>query len=575
MFNHTKLFCIFCFHLLCLYLSPCHANSIKSDQNFVANMPWYSLFIQENLILNSKFYSSNFENINAELLSNQKMSLYPETKELVCEFPARYFENSLDKQKAQAELKQCADFQKFVLMIQRNYISLSLTSENIQSTSTATGHLFLTLHNNATPELDSHVISFFAHQDESDSFIPYAYKGIMGQYPGFFHLDPLFQKQFEYSEAENRFIYHYQLKMNDEQKFLFYAIIYELKKAKLKYYFFNFNCSQQIDYILSHIFQKNHLDTHFFVLPIDIVKHHQNQFNNVTMTQPLKHQAYQAIKNLNSSDKNNLQNFLNRKVTFSSLNEPTKNAAAHYLKYDFRSNQKKYSDLAQQLDNFVATKSFENDLTIPNPLQTPDRSRMQLNFELNSQNPVYELSYRPLLVDHYDLRQLFWSQSNLSIFTTKIQTQDNQFKLQQFDIIQIQGLTDYSRFFSDLSWNLYSGWNRKNLSSHLLFENHLGIGQTFFMFNQVTFFYSFGLGFEFNDQNKNGFIFGLQQIKWNLSDKLFLHTEVQLKKYSNQSYDFSNLGLAYNFKENTYGIQFKKDANLNRVSSFLSLQHYF
>ena len=575
MFNNTKLFCIFCFHLLCLVLSPCHANSNEIVHNFASSRPWYSLFIEESLISDSRFYTSKIENLAAEKTSNQEMTLYPEMQELVCEFPARYLELSTDPKKAQIDLLKCSEFQKFISMIQKKYISLSLTSENIQSTTTATGHLFITLHDQVQPELDAHVISFFAHQNDEDSFFAYAYNGIFGNYPGYFHLDPFFQKQYEYTELENRFIYHYQLKMSPEQKYLLYAIFYELKKAQLKYYFFNFNCSQQIDYILSSIFKTNHLPTRFFVLPIDVAKHHQRQFENVSISIPLKHQAYRSIEKLNSSEKNNLRLFLKKEKPFENLEPQTKNAAAHFLKYDFRSNQKKYSDLSEQLNQFVATDAEKTNQDIPQPLLTPRRNRLQFEAELASKSPSYEFTYRPLLIDHQDLRELFWSQSNVSILKTQLKIQNHQLKLQQFEIIQMQGLTDYSRFFSDLSWNFYSGLNRLNRNSNLLFENHFGIGQTFLIFEQITFFYSLGLGFEFDDKIQNGFGIGLQQIKWNFSKNLFLHTEISVKKYSSFTSDFTHLGLGYQFKENTYGLQIKKDANSKKASAFLSLQHYF
>ena len=89
----------------------------------------------------------------------------------------------------------------------------------------------------------SYALNFGAYIEGMDNSILYAWKGLMGGYPGMFALVPYREKLAEYSRLENRDLWEYKLNLTPEETGRMVEHVWELKQVRFDYYFFDENCS--------------------------------------------------------------------------------------------------------------------------------------------------------------------------------------------------------------------------------------------------------------------------------------------------------------------------------------------
>ena len=169
----------------------------------------------------------------------------------ICKFPARYewLKGQGLLKDITVELQQCPDFSKWLGDINPDKTVLVFASAYLNSPSSMFGHTFLRID---PPDVEqgskwlSHAINFGAEFTGGDNSIAYAYKGLLGGYPGFFSVIPYFEKVKEYNEIENRDIWEYELNLSAEETRRLVVHLWELKDVNFDYYFFDENCSYRL-----------------------------------------------------------------------------------------------------------------------------------------------------------------------------------------------------------------------------------------------------------------------------------------------------------------------------------------
>ncbi|MBC7366736.1 MAG: DUF4105 domain-containing protein, partial [Undibacterium sp.] len=92
----------------------------------------------------------------------------------------------------------------------------------------------------------SYAINFGAYIEGSDNSILYAWKGLMGGYPGLFALVPYQEKLSEYRSLENRDLWEYRLNLTQVETERMVEHVWELKQIQFDYFFFDENCSYRL-----------------------------------------------------------------------------------------------------------------------------------------------------------------------------------------------------------------------------------------------------------------------------------------------------------------------------------------
>jgi len=167
-----------------------------------------------------------------------------------CRFPART--RWLRQRLALDDLPQprCREYADWYAEIAPHSTVLVFPAAYLNSPSSMFGHTLLRidpagLDTRSSPLL-SYALNFGAYIEGSDNSILYAWKGLMGGYPGLFALLPYREKLAEYSRLENRDLWEYRLSLSAEETGRMVEHVWELRQIRFDYFFFDENCSYRL-----------------------------------------------------------------------------------------------------------------------------------------------------------------------------------------------------------------------------------------------------------------------------------------------------------------------------------------
>ncbi|MGA4322237.1 DUF4105 domain-containing protein [Ectopseudomonas hydrolytica] len=144
----------------------------------------------------------------------------------------------------------CAEFRAWFKDVNPHSTVLVFPAAYLNSPSSMFGHTLLRIDQ---PDIDSHntallsyALNFGAFIEGDDNSILYAWRGLMGGYPGLFALVPYREKLSEYSRLENRDLWEYRLNLTPEETGRMVEHVWELKQIRFDYFFFDENCSYRL-----------------------------------------------------------------------------------------------------------------------------------------------------------------------------------------------------------------------------------------------------------------------------------------------------------------------------------------
>lgn len=167
-----------------------------------------------------------------------------------CVYPARA--RWLRERLALADLPvvACPEFRAWYADIDPHSSVLVFPAAYLNSPSSMFGHTLLRIDPpgsdaNGTALL-SYALNFGATIEGMDNSILYAWKGLMGGYPGLFALLPYREKIGEYGRLENRDLWEYRLNLTPEETGRMLEHVWELRQIRFDYFFFDENCSYRL-----------------------------------------------------------------------------------------------------------------------------------------------------------------------------------------------------------------------------------------------------------------------------------------------------------------------------------------
>lgn len=144
----------------------------------------------------------------------------------------------------------CTEFKQWFKDVSPHSAVMIFPAAYLNSPSSMFGHTLLRIdqadvQSNNTALL-SYAINFGAYIEGSDNSILYAWKGLMGGYPGLFALVPYQEKLSEYRSLENRDLWEYRLNLTQVETERMVEHVWELKQIQFDYFFFDENCSYRL-----------------------------------------------------------------------------------------------------------------------------------------------------------------------------------------------------------------------------------------------------------------------------------------------------------------------------------------
>ncbi|WP_423845463.1 DUF4105 domain-containing protein [Zestomonas thermotolerans] len=164
-----------------------------------------------------------------------------------CIYPARTRWLREQLQLTDLPKPDCAEFDAWFADVAPHSSVLVFPAAYLNSPSSMFGHTLLRIDQADIDEnntaLLSYALNFGAFIEGMDNSILYAWKGLMGGYPGLFALVPYHEKLAEYRHLENRDLWEYRLNLTPEETGRMVEHVWELKQIRFDYYFFDENCS--------------------------------------------------------------------------------------------------------------------------------------------------------------------------------------------------------------------------------------------------------------------------------------------------------------------------------------------
>ncbi|WP_338496798.1 DUF4105 domain-containing protein [Pseudomonas sp. WP18] len=438
-------------------------------------------------------------------ISDKKFFLAPDgnqhpDRELTATLQALYGPASAGQQHAQcvypartrwlkAQLKltdlpavDCSEFNQWFKDVSPHSAVMIFPAAYLNSPSSMFGHTLLRI-DQADVQSDktallSYAINFGAYIEGSDNSILYAWKGLMGGYPGLFALVPYQEKLSEYRSLENRDLWEYRLNLSQVETERMVEHVWELKQIQFDYFFFDENCSYRLLELLQVARPSLRLTEQFplTAIPTDTVKavkdaglvesiqyRPSRERELLSRAEPLSDDEQQWVLKV-SADQQQLQ-----ADAFKAL--PRDRQA---LIVDAAYRLERYRANGQERDPQRSQRSFEllrainqnpaPELDIPQPGLPEDghESRTwQAGLGTRGDRAFGEYGLRMAYHDLNDNAESFPLGAQIEILQLKLrQYEGNDWQVQQLDLATIRSLTPRNELLQPWSWQVTGGLER-------------------------------------------------------------------------------------------------------------------
>ncbi|SFQ66022.1 protein of unknown function [Pseudomonas sp. NFPP07] len=376
----------------------------------------------------------------------------------------------------------CNEFNQWFKDVSPHSTVMIFPAAYLNSPSSMFGHTLLRIdqadvQSNHTALL-SYAINFGAYIEGSDNSILYAWKGLMGGYPGLFALVPYQEKLSEYRSLENRDLWEYRLNLTQAETERMVEHVWELKQIKFDYFFFDENCSYRLLELLQVARPSLRLTGQFplTAIPTDTVKavKEAGLVEKIEYRPSRERELLERAKPLSSDEQ---QWVLKVSADQQQLQEPAFKALPRdrqALIIDAAYRLERYRANGQERNPQRAQRSFEllrainrnppPELSIERPGLPEDghESRTwQVGVGTRGDQAFGEYGLRMAYHDLNDNAEGFPLGAQIEILQMKLrQYEGNHWQLQQLDLATIRSLTPRNELLQPWSWQVTGGLER-------------------------------------------------------------------------------------------------------------------
>lgn len=401
-----------------------------------------------------------------------------------CRFPARYewLKETLPIDPGRLPAPECPELDNTLRVINPKSASLIFASGHMNAPASMFGHTFLRLDGAYESPLLSYAVNYAATIDRRDGGIAYAFKGILGYYPGYYSILPYYVKVREYAAMDQRDLWEYRTNLTETEVRRMALHIIEMQGIYADYYFLDENCSYDLLFLLEAARPSVTLtDRHngFFAAPIDTLRSvlAEGLIDNVVFrastARTIRHKASEAgeeevgmAKSLASGD-----------VAPSTVSEgplpPQGKArvldlASDFTKYLFLKREIPKDPYQERYLRILAARSTvvgPPPESLPIPVPAPPESghlvsRASLAGGARDGHSFLEIAYRPAYHSLEDPAEGFNDGSQIVFAEAAVRWYpgDEKVRLQRLDLIDIVSLSPRDPFFRPVSWKVQTGF---------------------------------------------------------------------------------------------------------------------
>ncbi|WP_458723554.1 Lnb N-terminal periplasmic domain-containing protein [Pseudomonas brenneri] len=403
-------------------------------------------------------------------------------KHTQCVYPARTRWLKDQLQLTDLPAVDCVEFKQWFKDVAPHSAVMIFPAAYLNSPSSMFGHTLLRIdqadvQSNKTALL-SYAINFGAYIEGSDNSLLYAWKGLMGGYPGLFALVPYQEKLSEYRSLENRDLWEYRLNLTQVETERMVEHVWELKQIQFDYFFFDENCSYRLLELLQVARPGLRLTEQFplTAIPTDTVKAVKDAglVEKIDYRPSRERELLERAKPLDSDEQ---QWVLKISDDQKQLQDPTfkaigKDRQALIIDAAYRLGRYRANGLERDAER--SQRSFEllrainqnpaPDLQIERPglPENGHESRTwQAGIGTRGDKAFGEYGLRMAYHDLNDNAEGFPLGAQIEILQMKLrQYEGNNWQLQQLDLATIRSLTPRNDLLQPLSWQVTGGLER-------------------------------------------------------------------------------------------------------------------
>ncbi len=290
-------------------LSPKEVKSLSESHQW-KKLLFYAkkAFNRQASLFDSKEFFVSPEGKTNPLLEMQAMltGLYRDPREFpdpekhpLCRFPVRadFLIERLNIDRTTLPSPKCELREKWLSRNVVKKVSLVFSSYYTDNPASMFGHSFLKLQVNpvsldgkqqhSANELLDFAVNYAAYMGQVGQ-VTYYWKGLTGQFPGRFAMEPFYVKVQEYNNYEQRDLWVYDLALTEIEAVRLASIMWEISENEINYFYFDDNCSALMLALLDAA--KPELDLysklpHQWIIPVDTLKAVTSQPGLVTEIQ--------------------------------------------------------------------------------------------------------------------------------------------------------------------------------------------------------------------------------------------------------------------------------------------------
>jgi hypothetical protein len=223
-------------------LDPQWLNLLRYEASGSEPASFESQVINSDFFLSSQGRSQPDEELQANLREAQTSLTYG------CRFPARrlYFTRKGWIRPQTETPGLCPEYEYFKKKLGAEKISVVFASFYLNSPGSAFGHTLIKIQGR---QENNPLLAYganFAANLTTQNPVLYAWNGFTGGFDGVFSLLPYYYKIREYNQSEHRDLWEYPLQLTPDQVELFVAHLWEMDRAKFRYYYLTRNCSYHL-----------------------------------------------------------------------------------------------------------------------------------------------------------------------------------------------------------------------------------------------------------------------------------------------------------------------------------------
>lgn len=454
----------------------------------------------EGLVENSDFYVSDDGRNNPQSELKAEVENFQKDDGRKCEFPAR-FEFLKQHNLVTGNLDNCSEYQNFINDVKPDGITVLFTNAYMNNPASLFGHTLIRIDTKRKgTQMLAHGSNFGANSGTEFGFV-FALKGLFGGYQGVYSISPYWEIINTYNNIENRDIWEYKLNLTDEEKHTFVNHLYEMKNAKIRYYFLSKNCSYMVLELIEAVRPQIDLTSQYqnmWVIPLDTLKTIKKEPD---LTGNINYRPARLTKIKHSISKMTAKQyaaFLNGIKNYDyEMNELSEQEQAEVLETAYQYFQYSYiekdMELAEYRKNSFAVlrkrskmpkTAINENFAGENPELSHDSMRVSAGFGSHNDKSYEQIEIRPAYTSLTDSSFGLVKGAEVSVFKSvwRYYNQKHRTVLHSFQPLNILSLVPADRVFSPISYStnveLKREFNAVNQKEGYVADLELGIGKT-------------------------------------------------------------------------------------------------